>query len=83
MTALPTALSFMTLLPFLFSFHLLYPLFFLYIIAAIEIERRDSFGILSHPLRGFGALRYLPLVLIGQAIIIDFHFSNPFFPKYC
>ena len=28
-------------------------------------------------------LRYLPLVMIGQAIIIDFHFSNPFFPKYC
>ena len=26
---------------------------------------------------GFGALRYLPLVMIGQAVIILFHFLDP------
>ena len=41
------------------------------------VHSRDSFGILSHPLRGFGALRYLPLFILRQVIIIGIHFSFP------
>ena len=43
---------------FCFRFILVFLSSFFFIIAAIGIERRDSFGILSHPLRGFAAITF-------------------------